>query len=144
MRFSFNNVPEKAALREPGFYWVDYYGKWEVAQWNGEHWCMCGIGAKVSERDFWEINEERIKSPMKPLNTNIMSKPIFSSNAPVQEKLISFALAIVVIAPLLAALFMFFCFAFLGLEFEFTGKCFLLCASLALCFFAWFGIYVIQ
>jgi hypothetical protein len=73
-----------------------------------------------------------------------MKQPTFSSNASVSEKLISFALAIVVIAPLLAALFVFFCFAFLGLEFEFTGKCFLLCASLFFCFSAWFGIYVIQ
>jgi hypothetical protein len=61
--FAFNNLTEEASQREMGFYWVDYYGRWEVVQWNGDNWSMCGIGAKVNESDFLEISKERIKSP---------------------------------------------------------------------------------
>lgn len=62
-RFYLNNVPEEAALRERGFYWVHYYEKWTMAYWDGDNWLMFGSNVRMSDRNFLGIDEERIKLP---------------------------------------------------------------------------------
>lgn len=30
-------------MREPGFYWVRYEGKWEPAEWDGSRWWLINM-----------------------------------------------------------------------------------------------------
>lgn len=51
-------------MREPGYYWVRYFGDWVVSEWNGEHWLITGSGLlSRSDEDMDEIDERRIERP---------------------------------------------------------------------------------
>lgn len=53
--------------REPGFYWVRRIDKWEVAEWDGDWWFLCGHDLMaVHPFEGWgiridEIEERRIE-----------------------------------------------------------------------------------
>lgn len=50
-------------MREPGFYWVNQYGKWIVAEWQNTRWWICGCGLDddwYDDSDFESIDEKRL------------------------------------------------------------------------------------
>ncbi len=46
-----------ASSRESGFYWVNWLGNWEVAQWYQGVWLIAGLGDNFKDSDFQEIGE---------------------------------------------------------------------------------------
>jgi len=53
--------------REPGFYWVKFYGQWEIAAWellaNGKtgEWFLTGDEWEFDSNDFSEIDETKLE-----------------------------------------------------------------------------------
>ena len=49
-------------MRESGFYWVLFGGKWHIAEWESglEDWWMSGTDECFFDNEFWQIDERRI------------------------------------------------------------------------------------
>lgn len=48
-------------MREEGYYWVKYNGKWMIAEfWRSGLWWLTGALPHYNEEDFEEIDEKRL------------------------------------------------------------------------------------
>jgi hypothetical protein len=53
-------APNQNKEREEGFYWVRYFGRWEVARFEHGRWWVTGNEMEDMDSDFHEIDERRI------------------------------------------------------------------------------------
>jgi hypothetical protein len=49
-------------MRQEGYYWVKYEGKWFIAEWDTiyNEWHLTGSEYDFKDHDFEEINENRL------------------------------------------------------------------------------------